>query len=355
MGAIRVVLAISVVLAHSTSIGGVTLLGGRTAVECFFVISGFYMMLVISGKYANLGNRMWPVFMLSRVSRLYPVYAVIAIATLLAAVFKGSSTLLTQFSGLSLTGWIEVGFANITMLGQDVLVFTHVQDGTPHFATAPLGLADRGADYLVIPQAWSLSIELVFYALAPWLLRRSTQTLLLVAAGSLVVKIVLAFTLTNDPWSYRFFPAELMYFLAGALACRLIVPRLTSMRKVGPAVFVVVVAAFLLYPHTPTNNLAIVFPLAFAFAVPVLFTWTKRNPIDRWIGDLSYPMYLVHMLVYSVLIFGHITVSGAVLSVAALAVAVLIVVIIDHPIERLRQRRLAVVTRNDALPAPAVP
>ena len=51
MGLIRTLLAISVVLAHSSPIFGIKLVGGQVAVQAFYMISGFYMTLVLNEKY----------------------------------------------------------------------------------------------------------------------------------------------------------------------------------------------------------------------------------------------------------------------------------------------------------------
>src|SRR5205807_1016610 len=32
-------------------------------------------------------------------------------------------------------------------------------------------------------------------------------------------------------------------------------------------------------------------------AIPLLFLWTQKSRIDRFVGELSYPVYISHMLV----------------------------------------------------------
>ena len=51
MGTIRLLLAISVVIAHSNPFFGQRLWEGEIAVELFFIISGFYMALILNEKY----------------------------------------------------------------------------------------------------------------------------------------------------------------------------------------------------------------------------------------------------------------------------------------------------------------
>ena len=53
MGIIRFLLALAVVAFHSQRILGLRLMGGNEAVEIFFIISGFYMSLILRGKYAR--------------------------------------------------------------------------------------------------------------------------------------------------------------------------------------------------------------------------------------------------------------------------------------------------------------
>ena len=53
LGFFRVILAIAVVLTHSQSLLGYTLLGGELAVEAFYIISGFYMSMILNEKYSS--------------------------------------------------------------------------------------------------------------------------------------------------------------------------------------------------------------------------------------------------------------------------------------------------------------
>lgn len=108
MGLIRLLLALSVVLAHSTAILGTELVGGSAAVECFFVISGFYMAMVLEKKYFTLDRGVWKTFMASRLARLYPVYLAVLLAAVTATVFSvwrgKESGLVQDYSELSLPG-----------------------------------------------------------------------------------------------------------------------------------------------------------------------------------------------------------------------------------------------------------
>jgi len=42
--------------------------------------------------------------------------------------------------------------------------------------------------------------------------------------------------------------------------------------------------------------------LLLAFAIPKIFEMTKNSKIDRFIGDLSYPIYILHLPIHAVMI-----------------------------------------------------
>jgi peptidoglycan/LPS O-acetylase OafA/YrhL len=86
------------------------------------------------------------------------------------------------------------------------------------------------------------------------------------------------------------------------------------------------------------------FYLLFAASVPIVFTATKDDRIDRAVGELSYPLYLVHGIVQGAIFFkfgapqGHI--GWAITAVSAsVIVAILLHIVVERPVEGRRQRR----------------
>ena len=84
--------------------------------------------------------------------------------------------------------------------------------------------------------------------------------------------------------------------------------------------------------------------LPFAIAVPVLFHLSKDNVIDRFLGDLSYPIYLVHFMFAS---SGHGVIRVALMSVI---VATGMVFLVERPVDRLRHNSLTLVWRRRRSP-----
>ena len=54
MGILRTILALAVVVYHSYKLFGFRMCGGQVAVEAFYIISGFYMALVLNEKYVEI-------------------------------------------------------------------------------------------------------------------------------------------------------------------------------------------------------------------------------------------------------------------------------------------------------------
>ena len=79
MGLLRLLLALSVVLYHAGLIGGYNIANQIIAVNAFFVISGFYMSLVLSTKY-NFPNS-YSLFVSNRLLRIYPIYWLVLLMT----------------------------------------------------------------------------------------------------------------------------------------------------------------------------------------------------------------------------------------------------------------------------------
>ena len=215
MGTLRTIFAMAVVFAHA---GVYMFVGALNGVQLFYMISGFLMSFILTDVKAYPRVKE---FYINRFLRLYPVYAVIAILTL-GAYAIGIHVYDEFFSVYREAPWsavILLVFSNTFLFLQDWVMFAAVVDGrlvpTGNFMESS-PLLYQG---LLVPQAWTLGVELTFYLIAPFVLPRRRLVYVLFAA-SLALRV--AFILRGfgrfDPWSYRFFPTELALFLAGALS-----------------------------------------------------------------------------------------------------------------------------------------
>src|SRR5829696_4626838 len=84
MGLFRLTLAFCVVLAHGLNVA-VPAASADVAVQTFYIVSGFYMGLVLTEKY----HRLWS-FFTNRILRLYPAYVAVLLITLAHSVARWS-------------------------------------------------------------------------------------------------------------------------------------------------------------------------------------------------------------------------------------------------------------------------
>ncbi len=319
MGFLRLYLAICVVFVHAGISTWWTVHDGTQAVQIFFMISGFYMQM-IAGKYPTAYS-----FWLSRAVRIYaPYFAALVISILCAGILWSFENTLGPCSAFateplshnSAGGIIAATLTNFSVVGQDLTMFVtaNTSDGfewTANIHEIPFPLYR----YLLIPQAWTIALELYFYALVPVLAVRSTRFLWCLLASSTVLRLFAysALHLTHDPWVYRFFPFEIELFVGGMLAWRHSQSRLRSIDIKWSAwkYVVFVIAATLLFWITRKfvsfgfrfvgyAYLVQLSYLTWFILIPRLFQITRKHRLDRFLGELSYPVYLLHMAIIPV-------------------------------------------------------
>jgi peptidoglycan/LPS O-acetylase OafA/YrhL len=306
LGLLRILLAACVFFGHSRPLGHLRWLSSNEAVELFFVVSGFYMQLILVTRYTNekLGKAWAFQFYKARYFRLLPIYLLGVLLVVGLASHQPSldpSSIWTYVQGLPDTlGNVLfkafLCFTNMTILFQDVTMFL-----AAHHEQIQWSAQFHNSDVLLwkglaVFQAWSLGIELSFYLIAPYLLNLPSRWLILGAIFSLATKAVViwAFSL-GDPWTYRFFPFELGSFLLGALAFRYrsAVEHLLPKRMERYCAYPLAIAIAAIRVPVPLAH--VVYPLALACVLPYLFRMTSGHKEDRLIGELSYPFYIFHV------------------------------------------------------------
>jgi peptidoglycan/LPS O-acetylase OafA/YrhL len=315
MGLLRYYLAAAVIAWHSDGFFGFTPMPGYTAVQIFFIVSGFYMALVLNTKYTGPGS--YQLFLTNRMLRIYPAYLVMLCLTFALSVvavwYHRHSRISAYFEhGLSPFSWFVLVTSNLSLLGQDIVLFFDLRpDGSFGWPTNWRHRPEPHLyEFMFLPQAWSLSLELMFYAVAPFLVRRPLKQVVAVILASLGLRIWIygGLGLNLDPWGSRFFPTELALFLGGTLSY-LMYERL---KKRSPdnrhlvAIGIAFAAVTLSYPFLIKSvppgydqYIMLAYFIIIVFVLPALFLWTKDNRADRYIGELSYPIYIVHLLILS--------------------------------------------------------
>ncbi len=363
MGLLKLLLAAMVVFVHAGPLPGFPTMGGSVAVQAFYSISGFYMALILNEKYVTQPDA-YRLFLTNRVLRLLPIYYVVVGLTLLTAVvmtltlgqpeLESFRNLCNNYDRLSGPTLAFVALANLTLIGQDWLSFLTVDPAGALVFTSDFNQAPVNLTYLLLVRpAWTVSLELTFYVVAPFLVRRSAWVLLVGMAASIAIRVGLRQFAHYDSmaWGYRFFPSELLYFLGGALAYKAYrwlkgkpLPVWLNPAIIG---FTLLFTLFFGPLHQEITRMGLsggilstLYRLTIIATLPFLFLGSKRSKIDAQIGDLCYPLYIVHFLVWEILVASkiggpHISIYTLVLS---LGLAYTINRLVGERIERLRRR-----------------
>ena len=361
MGAFRFLLAFAVVSMHSGPVFGLTLMTGTAVVQAFFIVSGFYMGLVLDTTYANSTTS----FYVNRLLRLLPTYLLVLTLSVVTVLLTGHAfySRSQDFAEFWRTAdaWmiVTVILTNLVIVGQEIAVWVGVEDG--HAVAAPVGHPKLLHVYELIPQAWSIGLELYFYALAPFLVRRSTRFLWGLVAASGTLRVVIWAAGLDYRWQYFLFPASVIFFVAGLLSYRvyrhpLILWQNKALCWLLSALLLAAVLGFGLWAPVASmllNKLRIdldptaLFLVLLPFLIPAAFVATRNLRADKFLGDLCYPIYLVHVavIVWVRTVTGQ---AGAfstgqllVIDCLVMMVALCIYAVCDRPVERFRKARFS--------------
>jgi peptidoglycan/LPS O-acetylase OafA/YrhL len=368
MGVIRFVLALSVVFWHIRG-APYFLLNAQVAVILFFIISGFYMAMVINEKYANGQPEHWiRTFYFARFWRLYPPYLVMFLVMMLWGAPTNLPSPLLGRLPMSMFDQVVLAIPNIVLFGQDLhqfLVRVRVESAGPPFLldiVSRINPAVLQDNMMAVGQAWTLAAEATFYVIAPFIVHSARRT-----AIALVVTLAIRFYFMtilgqrSGIWGYSFFPCVACMFILGSAVyhAHKLIPR----RDLHTVAGWIALAGFATWFGTlvSTNNIVLGSPadwsidrprfwllyLLFAASLPFMFEATKNVRIDREIGEISYPLYVVHGLVVGLVYFRWSGPQGSVPDAwAAVTLSVFAAYImrqfVEVPIERWRNKVLGI-------------
>ncbi len=323
---LRALAVVAVVLDHLCGWPG----GGFVGVDVFFVISGFLITGLLLREHERTGHISFVGFYRRRVKRIMPAAIVVLVLTVLGARLI----------------FLQSRFQSIAVDSVWALLFS----ANWHFAAASTDYFEQNRPVSPVQHFWSLSVEEQFYLLWPWVMlatfalfraRRRRQ------ARVAVLGTIVGISLVSFVWALHqsATTAEVAYFstltrvwelgLGAALAVS--APALHRIPdRLRPALAWLGLLGIMLAAALLSETAGFPAPAA---ALPVLATAVViaagthadphrqqsllaplTNPVSRYLGDISYSLYLWHFPVI-VLLGAYLGgASGAWYYVAALAV-----------------------------------
>lgn len=291
MGFLSFFLAISILVFHSNPLFGSYLISTNIAVNLFFVITGFYISLVLNEKYVKKNNS-YELFITNRLLRIFPLYWIILFLTLLSSLILYFAGQKNNIITLELIPLLQKDFFSIlNYLGKNLtllITWDYFKVQFPYF--------------LAGPQFWFIQIELMFYLIAPFIVRKNIIFIILLTFLSAAMNISpnqLLFFLDAQSITYLFLKV-LIYFCLGILIYK----------------------AYKKYSF--------------------LKILTKTNGTERIFGKLAYPVFISH--IFFIKILDHFMKRNSYFTLMAIVMTTagsyFLLKMIDEPINHWRQKRL---------------
>jgi len=363
MGLLRFILAYSVLLHHFPR-HPFQLFNGGVAVQAFFIISGFYMTYVINEKYSKGGKGWVSEFYVSRLMRLFPAYIAVLLVILAFYHHDDVKNVFSADHDVTPQAHLVLIFLNLLVVGQDVwqVLIEHSATGIRNVPVDAvigfLGSNSLSPIYILVGQAWSLSVELIFYAVAPFVVlsRKRLVFFLLAFLGVRFYFLLDLDSFPNGPWRSKLFASNLPLFALGGMSywiyCR--VKGVAWSARLGKLLLIAGLMAiavsvwltggvFLFSGQENYDELRLwLFYIGLMLAIPFLFSYSAEKRLDGFIGELSYPLYLVHGIILgSVFGFMGNQADGVVLlvaSVMSILASIVVYQLIDRPVDKVRHR-----------------
>src|ERR1700748_2932339 len=198
MGLIRFLLACGVVLCHTSTIGGYSPLSSDLAVQCFYIISGYYMAMILTEKYVGKGSRY--LFYTNHALKIYPVYwinlVLLIIFNAIVFVWHYPNTFDFYFKYQQPSWWslCYLVITNLIIIGLDWTFLFGINKSGNLFLTQNFNSHLPAVyNYAFNGIAWTVGVELLFYVIVPWLNKQKWKLLVVFLLASLALRLMFAY------------------------------------------------------------------------------------------------------------------------------------------------------------------
>lgn len=291
----------------------------EAAAETFIILSGFAICTLL--RSSNAG---WWRFVAGRFFRLWPVYILSMILSVLALPCLEGFLQAVPWQGEPHVVWMKDA-AQHARAGWWSHIAWHIPmlHGLP-----PASMLDYAASAFHAP-AWTITVEWQFYLAAPlllWLMRRFW-------GAAIIVLLALGGRVTQDLWLNpdRGFVLFWLPYLFTGIGCSYLASAMGKALDGGKRMSGALIGAgiggavFLSHDPLPMSIWAVAFTLAagawneVAPRIGRIGSAFLTSPPLQWLGALSYPLYLLHWPLLIVAAWGFVSVNPAISQTRMLA------------------------------------
>lgn len=292
---------------------------GAFAVTGFFVLSGYLIAHVLSNRHQLFAPGPWNPwrFYLERALRIYPTYLLILLLSIPAYILLGNTPHFGIGDWISNVLLINLGAG---LLGMDLSANYGLTVGT----------------HLLLPQAWTITLDLCFYLIAPFILRYKILRRGMLILGTLSFGCAQAQITSTPAWFIAFYASGWIYWIAFLWGAEI---RLTA--KSVPGLWSLLAAAYILYAAylpvgLPPVLLQVLAIPAFGLIIAHLGTHGRPSRLDRFLGELTYALYLLQITVW--MLIQHVFPAAPYLPAlfSTFALAIFISIFFERPLDRHR-------------------
>ncbi len=338
-GLLRFLLAVMVLVGHLFWLSDI----GRYAVFGFFILSGYLMTLVMQNTY-SYSRKGVTKFLKNRFLRLYPSYWIACLLSIVIIIVLGQANTTIMSNSLALPETPALVLTNITMVS---------------FALFPNEVVPR-----LSPATWALTTELFYYCLIAFGI---SKTKLRTGCWIFLSCVYVLLTyLMNYSWHARYFaiPAGSLPFSVGAFLyflqqekwqpkwldylshCKILVTLLI----INAVIASLVQAADMLQLTEIFMYINLIICTLLIYGIiRGKIIWSISAKMDKFLGDFSYPIYLIHLQIgalVSFIVYGQVEslkyqfspVSWILTGLLIIAFSLALIKIIDEPIALIRNR-----------------
>ncbi len=277
---------------------------GQLVVETFFVISGFYMALILDKKYKDdiFG------FYKARYLKLWPGYFLVLVLSIIWSyksygivgkpeMFEYFYSFAERKNFILHTDWyvqIWYWFVQITLIGIETVNFVNIDNNYHIHLTTQWHATDRIMPYFFAP-IWAVGLELGLYLFAPFLWKYKK-----IAISLIIPSLIYKLFYLEYPMLSGLLPAEIGIFAIG-MAGYIVYKKcennmhILQHKFVGIIVYIVIVLISSYIFIQGLNGHRYIYPLWLVFVgilCPVMFGITKNLRWDNFLGKTSYYLYI---------------------------------------------------------------